>query len=101
MLDWLLLRLAVGWRRCVETFWYAVDSAKECDMGTKSFMDMLRALGTSRKFWLFLIGAVVGIVLFVQGSIEADALADALVKLVGVIVGAIAIEDGFSRMGKG
>lgn len=56
-----------------------------------------KALLSSRKFWLSLLGAVAAIVLYLQGSITADQLVDAILVLVGVLVTTIALEDAAEK----
>lgn len=59
----------------------------------------IKALLNSRKFWLALLGVIAAIVLYVQGSITADQLVDAILVLVGVLVTSIAIEDAAEKHG--
>lgn len=57
----------------------------------------LNGLLTSRKFWLAVVAALAAIVLYVQGQLDANALADALVALAAIVIGAIAAEDAAAK----
>ena len=58
-----------------------------------------KSLSQSRKFWMAAITAVVTLVLFITGQIDAESLADALVILATVVIAGIAIEDGAGKFG--
>lgn len=60
-----------------------------------------KALLQSRKFWMALLGVVAGIVLYVQGAIDAGQLADLIVALAGIVIGAIALEDAAEKRAGG
>lgn len=57
------------------------------------------ALLTSRKFWLAVIGALVAGIAYFQGTIDADALVTAIVTLMTVVIGSIAVEDAALKFG--
>lgn len=59
--------------------------------------NFIKALLQSRKFWLSLIAAMVGAVLFARGEITADQLANLCAALGMVLVAAIAIEDAAAK----
>lgn len=59
----------------------------------RNFWAVIRALATSRKFLVALIVAISTVVLFVQGAITADQLADALLTLAVIVIAATAGED--------
>lgn len=59
----------------------------------------MNGLLTSRKFWLALIVAISASVLYIQGAITAEKLADALVALAGVLMTTIAAEDMAKQFG--
>ena len=59
----------------------------------------IKALLQSRKFWLAVIAEIAAIVMFVQGMIDADKLADLTVALAGVVIAGIAIEDHGEKSG--
>lgn len=71
------------------------------DTSGRSFWDVVKSLGASRKFWLAAIGAIVTVVLFAQGAIDAEKLADALVRLTLAVIAGIAIEDGAEKLSRG
>ena len=58
----------------------------------------LNGLLTSRKFWLAVIGLVGAIVLYAQGAIDAETLVNAIVALMVILVGAIAVEDAAGKL---
>jgi hypothetical protein len=62
-------------------------------------LDFMKALLTSRKFWLGLLGVIGAVVMFAQGGIDANALVDAIVTLVGIVIGGIALEDAAQKFG--
>lgn len=57
----------------------------------------LKSLFVSRKFWLAFLAASSGIVLFFQGQIEADQLANLLAMLAGIVIAGIAVEDAAEK----
>jgi hypothetical protein len=57
----------------------------------------LKALLLSRKVWLGVIAVVGAFVLFAQDAITAEQLVNSIVALVGVIIAAIAYEDGATK----
>lgn len=59
--------------------------------------DFIKALLVSRKFWLSLIAAIVGVILFARGEIAAEQLANLCAVLGAVLVAAIAIEDAAAK----
>lgn len=61
----------------------------------------LNGLLTSRKFWLAVIGLIGAIVLYAQGAIDAETLTTAIVSLMAILVGAIAVEDAAGKLGSG
>lgn len=61
----------------------------------------LNGLLTSRKFWLAVVGLIGAVVLYVQGAIDADALVTAIVTLMAILIGAIAVEDTAGKLGSG
>jgi hypothetical protein len=61
----------------------------------------LKALLLSRKVWLGVIAVVGAFVLFAQGAITAEQLVNSIVALVGVIIAAIAYEDGALKSNPG
>lgn len=69
---------------------------KEHDMN----IDFVKALLVSRKFWLALLGVIAAVVMFVQGGIDANALVDAIVVLVGLLIGSIAAEDVAAKLNR-
>ncbi len=62
-------------------------------------IDFLKALLMSRKFWLALIGMIAAVVMFARGGIDADALVQAIVTLLGMVIGGIALEDAAAKVG--
>jgi uncharacterized membrane protein len=53
---------------------------------------------SSRKFWISILGlASVLLVSFGRPELPVDTLVDAIVAIVTVLVGSIAVEDGLSR----
>lgn len=58
----------------------------------------LNGLLVSRKFWLAVIGLIGAIVLYAQGAIDADTLVNAIVALMVILVGAIAVEDAAGKL---
>lgn len=62
-------------------------------------MTNLLYLLKSRKFWLSLVGlaSVVYVAVTGRDELPVDALVDAIVTIVTVLVGSIALEDGLSR----
>lgn len=61
-------------------------------------MSNLLFLLSSRKFWISVIGlASVLLVSFGRPELPVDTLVDAIVAIVTVLVGSIAVEDGLSR----
>lgn len=56
-----------------------------------------KGLLQSRKFWMAAITAVVAAVLYVQGAIPAETLADALTALAALVIGGIALEDAAAK----
>lgn len=56
-------------------------------------LNFLKALLVSRKFWLAFIGVIAAVYMFATGQISADVLVDAIVVLVGLVIGGIAAED--------
>jgi len=63
-------------------------------------IDFLKALLVSRKFWLAFLGVVAAVVMFAQGGIDANALVDAIVVLVGLLIGGIAAEDVAAKLSR-
>jgi hypothetical protein len=63
----------------------------------KTFWDVLKMLALSRKFWIALLAMVAALVMYVQGAITAEQLADALVQLAGLVIAAIAAEDAAAK----
>ena len=63
--------------------------------------DWLKALLSSRKFWMALLGVISAVVLYLQGAIGADALVDAIVALVAILIGGIALEDAAAKRAAG
>lgn len=63
-------------------------------------IDFLKALLVSRKFWLAFLGVVAAVVMFAQGGIDANALVDAIVVLVGLLIGGIAAEDVAAKLNR-
>lgn len=61
----------------------------------------MKSLAQSRKFWLAFITAVIATVMFLRGDIDANALVDAILLLVGLVIATIAIEDGAEKLGAG
>lgn len=61
-------------------------------------LDFLKALLQSRKFWLAFLAVIGAVALFVQGAIDASALTDAIITLVGLLVGSIALEDAAQKL---
>lgn len=59
---------------------------------------MLKAFLSSRKFWLALVGAIVAGYLFSTGQIQAEHFIDAVLVLVGILTGGIALEDAALKM---
>lgn len=70
--------LAVAWRRYVEIFWYAVDSAKEHDMQIPQMSDQLKAA----------IGGLIVMFLVVLVP-QLEPMREHLNAIVGVIIAAI------------
>ena len=68
---------------------------------SRSVWRTLKALATSRKVWLAVIGAVVTGILYARGLIPAEKLADALVLLATAVIVAIAAEDSAEKLGGG
>lgn len=61
-------------------------------------MEKLLWLLQSRKFWASLIGLVsVLFVAFGMPELPDEVMIDAIVKIIGVYVGSVAVEDGLSR----
>ena len=61
-------------------------------------MSNLLFLLSSRKFWISILGlASVLLVSFGRPELPVDTLVDAIVAIVTVLVGSIAVEDGLSR----
>ncbi len=58
----------------------------------------LNGLLTSRKFWLAFIALVGAIVLYIQNAITAEQLTNAIITLMSILVGAIAIEDAAHKI---
>lgn len=63
-------------------------------------IDFLKALLQSRKFWLAVIGMIGAVIMFAQGGIDAQALTDAIVTLVGIVIGGIALEDAAKKFSR-
>lgn len=61
--------------------------------------DFVKALLSSRKFWIAVLGVVVAGVMFVRGEITAEQFANALVVLCVVVIGGITLEDSASKAG--
>lgn len=59
--------------------------------------NFIKALLQSRKFWLSLIAASVGVFLFARGEISAEQLANLCAALGAVLVAAIALEDAAAK----
>lgn len=66
----------------------------------KMNLGFLKALLQSRKFWLALLGLIGAIIVYVQGGIDANALVDAIVTLVGIVIAGIAVEDAAQKFSK-
>ncbi len=64
-------------------------------------LDFLKALLQSRKFWLAFLAVLAAVVMFAQGAITAEQLVDAIVVLVGVLIGSIAAEDVAKKISGG
>ncbi len=60
----------------------------------------LNGLLTSRKFWLATIALVGAVVLYTQNAITAEQLTNAIVTLMSILVGTIAIEDVATKISK-
>jgi hypothetical protein len=67
-------------------------------MYERSVWNVVKALATSRKFWLGLIAAVVTGILYVKGLIPADKLAESLVVLATAVIVAIGAEDTATKL---
>lgn len=63
-------------------------------------LNFMKALLQSRKFWLALLGLIGAIIVYVQGGIDANALVDAIVTLVGIVIAGIAVEDAAQKFSK-
>lgn len=63
-------------------------------------INWLKALLTSRKFWLAFLGVATAAIMFAAGDIGAEQLADAIVALIGLVIGGIALEDAASKWSK-
>lgn len=63
-------------------------------------LDFMKALLQSRKFWLAFIGVIGAVIVFAQGGIDANALVDAIVTLVGIVIAGIAVEDAAGKFGR-
>ncbi len=61
-------------------------------------IEWLKALLVSRKFWLAFLGFVSAMILFIGGDIDATQLSDAIVTLIGLVIGGIALEDAASKI---
>lgn len=66
----------------------------------KMNLDFMKALLQSRKFWLAFIGVIGAVIVFAQGGIDANALVDAIVTLVGIVIAGIAVEDAAGKFGR-
>ncbi len=66
-------------------------------MNERNIWRMVRALLTSRKFWVSFLAAVAGGILYARGEIDAGGFADMLVTLAIALAGAIAFEDGVGK----
>lgn len=66
----------------------------------KMNIDFVKALLTSRKFWLAFIGVIGAVIVFAQGGIDAQALVDAIVTLVSIVIGGIALEDAAKKFSR-
>lgn len=77
--------------RCQIMFWVAIRRIEEKEMMMN--LNFLKALLVSRKFWLAFIGVIAAVYMFATGQISADVLVDAIVVLVGLVIGGIAAED--------
>lgn len=62
-------------------------------------LEWLKALFVSRKFWLAFLGVLTAAVMFAGGDIGADQLVEAVVLLVTVLMGGIALEDAAQKFG--
>ncbi len=58
----------------------------------------LKAFLNSRKGLLFIVGMIVATVLFMMGHITAEVYMDAVVFLIGILSGTIAIEDAAKKL---
>lgn len=65
----------------------------------RSVWRVLTLLATSRKVWVALIGAAGALILYLQGVIDAEKLASALVALATAVIVAIAAEDSAEKLG--
>lgn len=62
-------------------------------------MKIFLALIQSRKFWLALVGGLVAGYLFLSGQIAVEQFLDAVLALIAVLMGTIAVEDGAAKLG--
>lgn len=65
----------------------------------RSVWRVIKCLATSRKVWVAVIGAIGAIVLYLQGVLDAEKLASALVALATAVIVAIAAEDSAEKIG--
>lgn len=76
----MLLKFAVGWRRYVELFWYAVESAKEHNI-------MIKIPYMSDQFKAAIVGILV--MFAVQFVPQLEPLQDDMTEIASVIIAAI------------
>lgn len=63
-------------------------------------LDWFKSLATSRKFWLSAVGVIYAYIQLQSGAIDAAQFTDALQVLIGILVGAIALEDAAHKYNK-
>lgn len=64
------------------------------------FTGVFKGLAVSRKFWLAVIGLIGAVFAYAQGAIDAEMLVTAIVGLMMVVIGSIALEDAALKFGQ-
>lgn len=64
------------------------------------FIGVFKGLAVSRKFWLAVIGLIGAVFAYAQGAIDAEMLVTAIVGLMMVVIGSIALEDAALKFGQ-
>ncbi len=75
-----------------------INGATVVENDSRRMPPKLRQLLASRKAWAGVVGMVTTLALWATGEIDAARAVDALTWVVGIFIGAVALEDGMTNL---